>query len=128
MTDEQLETLQRHAESEGARLIIGFPWWMRNVLQRTTLAITLGRRIYLGEPLLHRGDVSIEQTLRHELEHVRQFARYGIAGFLRRYLSDYLRNRRRGMSPHQAYEMIGLEVEARAVESCGGTEKETRST
>ncbi len=82
-----------------------------------TLAITLGQHVFLGEVILRRGSDEIETTLRHELEHVRQFAHLGLAGFVRRYAGDYIRNRRSGLSPYEAYHRIGLEAEARLAET-----------
>ncbi len=53
------------------------------------------------------------RLIRHELEHVAQFARYGIARFLYLYVREYLRNRRAGMSHHEAYYNISYEADAR---------------
>ena len=50
--------------------------------------------------------------LRHEAEHVRQWRRHGVAGFLRRYLGSYLAGRWRGYGHLAAYRLIPLEVEA----------------
>jgi hypothetical protein len=53
-----------------------------------------------------------EQLLRHERVHVEQWRRYGVIGFLRRYLGSYLRWRVRGHRHWDAYRRIPLEVEA----------------
>jgi hypothetical protein len=53
-----------------------------------------------------------ERLLQHELVHVRQWRRFGIVGFLRRYLGSYLRWRLRGYGHWAAYRRIPLEVEA----------------
>lgn len=50
--------------------------------------------------------------LRHEEEHVRQWRRLGVFGFLRIYLGSYLSARWRGFGHRAAYRMIPLEVEA----------------
>lgn len=52
------------------------------------------------------------RLLRHELVHVRQWHRYGVVGFLRRYLGAYVANRLRGHGHWAAYRRIPLEVEA----------------
>ncbi|MCU1449167.1 MAG: hypothetical protein JWP02_1337 [Acidimicrobiales bacterium] len=50
--------------------------------------------------------------LRHEVEHVRQWRRLGVFGFLGRYLGAYVRWRLRGYGHRAAYRRIPLEVEA----------------
>lgn len=109
--------LAGEVEAGGGRLHRGFPWWLRIVLAKRTLAITIGRRIFLGETLLSRGADEIETIVAHELEHVRQFARLGLVRFAWLYARDYVRNRRRGMSAYEAYEAIPFEVEARVAEN-----------
>jgi len=90
---------------------IGYPWWLRPFLHRNTIAITLGRRIYIAAG--HASDA----LLRHELAHVRQAGELGVARFLWRYVAEYLRNRRRGMPHDAAYRAISFEAEAFAAES-----------
>jgi hypothetical protein len=70
-------------------------------------AITLGRLV-----IVRRRAASSARLLRHELVHVRQWRRLGVAGFLRRYLGAYLRWRVRGYPHMGAYRRIPLEVEA----------------
>lgn len=70
-------------------------------------ATTLGPLI-----LMRPRAVGDERLLRHELEHVRQWREQGIVGFLRRYLSAYLRWRVRGYTHWAAYRRIPLEIEA----------------
>lgn len=53
-----------------------------------------------------------ERLLRHEEEHVRQWRRLGVVGFLREYLGAYLAWRWRGLGHKAAYRMIPLEIEA----------------
>jgi hypothetical protein len=53
----------------------------------------------------------------HELVHARQWHEFGLVGFLRRYLTDYVQGRRQGMSHRDAYMQIGFEVEAREVQA-----------
>lgn len=124
--DEIGSSLAREIEAGGGRLCAGFPWWLRSVVSRRTLAITIGRRIYLGGGLLTRGADEIEAIVAHELEHVRQFARLGLVRFAWRYAGDYVRNRRRGMSSFEAYEAISFEVEARVAENRLRQAKENR--
>jgi hypothetical protein len=56
--------------------------------------------------------VADERLLRHELEHVRQWRKHGIGGFLIRYLRPYIRWRLRGYPHWAAYRRIPFEVEA----------------
>ena len=56
--------------------------------------------------------VGDERLLRHELEHVQQWRRYGFVGFLVRYLRPYFRWRLRGYPHWGAYRRIPFEVEA----------------
>jgi hypothetical protein len=46
--------------------------------------------------LVRRESADDEHLMRHELAHVRQWRRLGVIGFVRRYLSAYLRWRIRG--------------------------------
>lgn len=110
---EAFDELVREAEAAGGVLRAGFPAWLAPVLARGTIAITLGRRIYLGEQLVRGAESEVASIVAHELVHVRQFARHGTARFAWRYLRDYIRNRRRGMTAFAAYQAIPFEVEAR---------------
>ena len=60
-------------------------------------------------------DVS-DSLIRHEREHVKQYKRDGIIGFLSRYFYEYLRGRLSGMDHSEAYHNISYEKEARKVE------------
>ena len=76
-------------------------------LPRQADAMTIGRTIYVRP-----GHEASDALLAHELVHVRQWQQYGPIGFLRRYLSDYLRFRVRGLPHWAAYRRIGFECEA----------------
>lgn len=97
-----------HAAVAETRAIVHFrfPWWLRVVLLPGVAGITLGRRIYLGD------GVDIGRSLRHELVHVRQIARVGLFAFYWRWISEYVANRRQGMSADEAYRRISFEEEA----------------
>ncbi len=94
-----------------AVLRIGYPWWMRPFLFRDVVAITIGRRIWISPRVR-----DVEPLVRHELVHVRQMAEHGLLQFLWKYAASYLRNRRGGMTPQEAYLAIPFEVEAVAAE------------
>jgi hypothetical protein len=96
--------------SKEAIVRVGYPWWLRLFLHRRTIAITLGRRIYIAE------GYSTDALLRHELVHVRQARELGLLRFLWRYAAEYVRNRRRGMTHDDAYRAISFEAEAFAAE------------
>jgi hypothetical protein len=96
--------------SKEAIVRVGYPRWLRPFLHRRVIAITLGRRIYIAEGQL------TDALLRHELVHVRQAGELGFLRFLWRYLVEYVRNRRRGMTHDDAYRAIPFEIEAFAAE------------
>jgi hypothetical protein len=70
-------------------------------------ATTLGRFIFMRESA-----AGSERLLRHELVHVRQWRRLGVAGFGVRYLGAYLRWRLRRYPHWAAYRRIPMEIEA----------------
>ncbi len=103
--------LQRAIGDARATVRIGYPRWLRPLLFRNVVAITIGRRIWIAP-----GIGEVEALIRHELMHVEQMSRLGVVRFLWDYAGQYLRNRRRGMSHGQAYLAISFEVEAFAAE------------
>lgn len=70
-------------------------------------AVTIGPLISV-----RRRAAASEQLLRHELVHVEQWRRLGVARFLWRYLGAYLRWRLHGHPHGSAYRRIPLEIEA----------------
>jgi hypothetical protein len=66
--------------------------------------------------MAEEGIERLSRLLRHELAHVRQVKELGLIRFLFRYLVDYIRLRRSGLTPHLAYRAIPFEMEARAEE------------
>ncbi|MGH9458323.1 MAG: eCIS core domain-containing protein [Thermoanaerobaculia bacterium] len=100
----------------GARIRIGFPLWLRPLLLRGVVGITLGRRIFLAPELLGRGEARLEAVIRHELAHVDQVRRLGLVRFLAAYVREYLALRLRGLGHVAAYRAISFEREARAAE------------
>jgi hypothetical protein len=100
----------------GGRVRVGYPFWLRPLLRRGIVAITLGRTVYVSRALALGGGELLERTLRHELAHVRQVARLGTIRFLTAYLREYRELRRGGLGPHDAYHAIGFEREARLAE------------
>ena len=103
---------QRAVEEARAIVRRGYPWWLRLVLMRGVAGITLGRRIYLSDAV-----ADVEHVVRHELVHVRQIARVGFFTFYWRWISEYIANRRRGMSSDEAYRRISFEEEAFSAEN-----------
>jgi hypothetical protein len=88
-------------------------------------AIVFGRRIFLA-PSSHgalEGDAdSSVELLAHELTHVRQYRRYGMAAFLGRYLGEYLGQRFAGLSHREAYLAISFERDAQSAARAGSGE------
>ncbi len=75
-------------------------------------AITIGQHIFY-----ERSGNHISTTLRdHEMEHTRQYKKYGLLGFLVLYCYWYLVWRLKGLPHWEAYEKIPFEVEAREAE------------
>jgi hypothetical protein len=70
-------------------------------------ATTLGRFIFMRTEA-----AGSERLLRHELVHVRQWRRFGVAGFGVRYLGAYTRWRLRRYPHWAAYRRIPMEIEA----------------
>jgi len=55
---------------------------------------------------------ALDRVLRHELVHIDQWRRLGMTRFVRRYLTEYVEGRRRGLGHDEAYARISLEKEA----------------
>lgn len=70
-------------------------------------AITIGPLVSV-----RRRSARSEHLLRHEEEHVAQYRRHGLVGFLRRYVGAYLRWRLRGYRHWAAYRRIPFEASA----------------
>lgn len=107
------ERLAAAVNQAGARIRIGYPWWLRPVLARNVVAITLGRRVYVRGAMAAE---AFERLLRHELAHVRQVNRLGLLRFLWRYGTEFLRHWSRVRSAAAAYTLISFEIEAYAAE------------
>jgi len=105
--------LEKAIAETRARIRSGFPWWLRLFVMRDVIAITLGRRIYVHPRVAQH---ALERLLRHELAHVRQIDRLGLAGFYTRYLIEFATHFRRTRSVSRAYSMISFEREAVAAE------------
>ena len=96
-----------------AKIFYAFPWWLRPFLQRSVIAITLGRRVYVSARVT--GD-ELQRLLRHELTHVAQINRLGVIRFYWRYVGEYIALRRSGLKAFEAYRRVSFEQEAAAAE------------
>lgn len=105
--------LEKEIAATRAKVRFGYPWWLRPFLFPGVVAITFRRRIWLAATIDER---RVGTLLRHELVHVRQFAELGTLRFLWRYLAEYVRLRRSGLSSSAAYAAISFEREALAAE------------
>ena len=110
------ETVQSLVAETGAKVLVGFPRWLRLVTARDVVAITLGKRIYLRSDMVERPPEKLARLLRHELAHVRQVNRLGIVLFLWRYVAEFLLHFWRERSVTRAYRNISFEIEANAEE------------
>jgi len=80
-------------------------------------AITFGNWIFVDPEILRGDKRTLERLVIHELVHVRQWAEFGVFGFLRTYIGDYLGGRWRRLSHRDAYLAISLETEARQIQA-----------
>lgn len=78
--------------------------------------VTIGRHIFYDT------DTPSATLVRHELVHVKQYAQYGVVGFLTRYFYHYLKGRIQGLSHWDAYYKIPFEIEAYKLEKEEGNE------
>lgn len=85
----------------------GYWLWVGGPVPPGVAAITIGPMISV-----RRRAVGSRRLLAHELVHVAQWRRFGVVGFLCRYLSAYLLARLQGYGHWGAYRRIPLEVEA----------------
>jgi hypothetical protein len=88
------------------------PAWFRRWWGRGVSAVTLPWAVYVAPDVL---DWPVDQRnaiVLHELAHVVQWRRMGVARFLSRYLTEYLVARARGAGHDAAYRQISLEREA----------------
>ena len=113
---EQLRALLDPIDPGHLRLRAAAPL-LRRIWGRGTGAMTLGKLILVDPAILNGDRERLARLTLHELIHVRQWSELGWPGFLRRYLADYLNGRRLGLSHHDSYLEIGLEVEARTSSS-----------
>jgi hypothetical protein len=82
-------------------------------------ALTIGRHVFVTRRTARQiasRSASGARLISHELAHVAQFSREGAARFLLRYVREYARGRRRGLSHSAAYRAISFEEEAAAAE------------
>ena len=84
----------------------GYHLWEGGPVPKGADGVTLGSLV-----IVRRGKAS-PYLLRHELVHVRQWKRFGVAGFAGRYLGPYVLWRLRGKNHRGAYLRIPLEIEA----------------
>lgn len=96
------------------------PWWLRVLWVGNVGAMATPRSILVGESPLAGPIERWSGLVLHELAHVDQWRRLGVAGFLTRYLTEYLGNRLRGMGHDDAYHGISLEREAEEVRQALG--------
>ena len=81
--------------------------WVGGPVPPGSSAITLGPLISV-----RRRAAGNQILLRHELVHVEQWRRFGVVGFLARYLGAYLRWRLLLHGHKDAYRRIPFEIEA----------------
>lgn len=90
------------------------PAWLRRVWPRWAVAMALPWAIWVRPDALAGDPDALARVLVHELVHMRQWKVHGVVGFLRHYLGDYLRGRRRRLGHLGAYRATRFEAEAYA--------------
>lgn len=80
-------------------------------------AMTVRSWVFVDPRVLNGDKAKLGLMIIHELVHVRQWSDLGALGFLRRYLGDYLRGRRNGLTHRDSYIAIDLEAEAREIQA-----------
>ena len=88
------------------------PRWLAFIWPPWVDAMATPWGIYLRRPPELWEPDSLGRSLVHEMVHLRQWKTLGIVGFLRVYVSDYLRGRIRLLGHRAAYRSISLEAEA----------------
>ena len=78
------------------------------------VAVTIGNTVFIPAPqtFLQFPERERASLLAHEFTHVYQWQKLGTIGFLREYISEYLRTRREGGNTHDPTQGISLEREA----------------
>jgi maleylpyruvate isomerase len=89
----------------------GYRLWVGGPVPPKADGITIGKTVIVRRASAERE--TFGHLLRHELAHVEQFRDLGTTRFVRQYVGEYLQGRRRGLSHHNAYLAISLEVAAR---------------
>lgn len=87
--------------------------WFRLFWAPGITAVAMPWGVYVHPDRLRAPLAELGPLMVHELTHIEQWKRLGAMGWLRAYVGDYLRGRRRGLRHHDAYRAIGLEEEAR---------------
>ena len=85
----------------------GWWLWVGGPVPKGSSGITVGNVVSVRS-----GRERNERLIRHELEHVAQYRRHGIPGFLVRYLWHYVGGRLRGYGHWAAYRRIPFEASA----------------
>lgn len=97
---------------EGVSVAIA-PALLRRIWIGPVKAMSLPRRIYVTQEIFDKIIAgNARRLLAHESAHIEQWKQYGRVGFLARYLTDYVRNRLRGLPHTEAYRAIPFEKEA----------------
>jgi|ERR1051325_8606369 hypothetical protein len=108
--------MQQRIADAGARVCIGYPWWLRPWLMKDVVAITLGRTVYVSERAAQRSGEKVGRLLCHELVHVRQMHEHGFVRFIGRYAAEFCRHFWHERDVSRAYRKISFEAEAWAEE------------
>ena len=110
------DAMQQRITDAGARIRVGYPWWLRPWLMRDVIAITLGKTVYVSQRAAERSGERLGRLLCHELVHVRQMNQHGFFRFLWLYTTEFFRHFIRERDVTRAYRQISFEAEASAEE------------
>ena len=88
------------------------PPQLRPIWPKWAAAMTMPWAVYVRRDVLDGDPGFLARIIAHELVHVRQWKTKGLVGFLRHYLTEYIRGRARKLGHKEAYRAISLEAEA----------------
>jgi hypothetical protein len=96
------------------RIHLGVPEYIYKRAAVPVAAAVIGNNIYFNPNSYGEFSLDDVEMMAHELVHVKQYRVHGMIGFVLDYFTGYLKNRRHGMSPKDAYDNSSMELEAAA--------------
>lgn len=89
------------------------PRWLQAIWGSDIRAVALGRSVFVRPDQFTGDPKALGRLIVHELVHARQWADYGVIGFMTRYVRRYVTGLARGLGHRAAYRSNPYETEAR---------------